>query len=725
MKLNQWILTVTVILLTSGCSRQHLISDPEYRNVVQNVYERRVRLASGRKEALFDVMKKDLSTDQKEAMEFLFAFMPLNDLADYNGDFFLANADAALSARKEMPWGKYMPDDIFLHYVLPYRVNNENLDSFRILYHKEIAERIKGLSLKDAALEINHWCHEKVAYQPSDIRTSAPMSTMLSTRGRCGEESTFTVSALRAACIPARQVYCPRWAHTDDNHAWVEVWVDGKWYYMGACEPEPVLDNGWFTEPARRAMLVHTKSFGAPFGKENIIFSTPYYSEINNLSKYAITKRLFVKVTDSLNVPVKNAAVEYQLYNYCEFYPLITVPTDSKGICSLETGLGDLMVWARKGDHFNFRKISVAESDTVVIRLDAGAKGSYSQDLDLNVPAAPVPLPGLSDDVIRMNAQRLDTENILRSNYIKSWITPAGERSFAIEMNTDTSVTMDILSKSMGNYKEIMSFLRQTPEQERETALSLLGTISEKDLRDTKESVLTDHLKNVQNPLNLDKKSDLFVKYILNPRVANEILSGWRSYLKNNLPSDIISGAVNDPSVVKNFIDKTISVSDSENYYLTPVTPKGVNELKISDKLSRAVYFVAICRSLGIPSRLEQSENIPQYYLNSKWHDVRFADEKPLTDQRAYIKLISADASIVPEYYLNFTLARFEDGRYNTLEYDYNTPITGFKEELEVIPGHYMLMTGNRLNDSKILANISFFDVAAGQHLKLQVKIRK
>jgi len=93
------------------------------------------------------------------------------------------------------------------------------------------------------------------------------MSTILSARGRCGEESTFTVAALRSrhTCPPGLH---SRWAHSDDNHAWVEVWINGEWFYMGACEPEPVLDRGWFTEPARRAMLIHTKSFGAFSGKE-------------------------------------------------------------------------------------------------------------------------------------------------------------------------------------------------------------------------------------------------------------------------------------------------------------------------------------------------------------------------------------------------------------------------------------------------------------------------
>lgn len=70
------------------------------------------------------------------------------------------------------------------------------------------------------------------------------------------------VSVLRACYIPARQVYTPRWAHTDDNHAWVEAWVDDKWCFLGACEPEPVLNLGWFNEASSRAMLVHAKAFG-------------------------------------------------------------------------------------------------------------------------------------------------------------------------------------------------------------------------------------------------------------------------------------------------------------------------------------------------------------------------------------------------------------------------------------------------------------------------------
>ena len=64
---------------------------------------------------------------------------------------------------------------IFRHFVLPVRVNNENLDNAREVFRQELMPRVEKLSMYDAVLEVNHWCHEKVIYTP-DIRTSAPMA---------------------------------------------------------------------------------------------------------------------------------------------------------------------------------------------------------------------------------------------------------------------------------------------------------------------------------------------------------------------------------------------------------------------------------------------------------------------------------------------------------------------------------------------------------------------
>jgi transglutaminase-like putative cysteine protease len=720
-------LIILSLLVACGCSGEHLINDSKYREATENAFIEKKNLAANRKEQLFAVFDNNLSLKQSEALKFLFAYMPLCDLADYNGKFFLDNVNYSLRTIDETPWGKIIPEDIFLHYVLPPRINNENLDSFRIVFYSEIAERIRGKNISDAALEINHWCHEKVSYQPSDSRTSAPLSTILSARGRCGEESTFTVAALRTAGIPARQVYTPRWAHSDDNHAWVEIWDNDKWFYMGACEPEPVLDRGWFTEPARRAMLVNTKSFGAAYGNENSINIHSNFTEVNNLSKYAVTKKISVKVVDNAGKPVKGALVEFQLYNYAEFYPLTTIPSDVNGISQFETGLGDLLIWGRKDDFFDFRKISVSETDTIILSLTRNKPELLTAELDLGVPISRSPLPSITGELIELNASRIIEENLIRQKYIDSWMKPVDAVALATKLGTDTARFRKAIARSMGNYAQISLFVASAPDSLRYLALSLLEILPDKDLRDTKAYILNDHL--INSKLIMDRSNPetekLFTEYVLNPRIANEIIVDWRGYFTRNLPVQIKEKAVADPSLLIKYLNDNLTIADEENYSLTPLTPRGVDELKVSDKASRAICFVSICRSLGIPSRLEPGSKTPQYYLNSSWTDAWFKDQQEPSGKKGFVRFISTDTKPVPEYSTHFTIAKLQDGRFNTLEYDNNIKAGEQKDDIPLAPGYYMLVTGNRISDSRILSQLSFFELLDGEHKTIEIKLRQ
>ena len=156
--------------------------------------------------AFFSACTSGDEAEVQDALDFLYAGMPLPDSVDYPREFWEANARVAVKARHEMPWGEKVPGREWRHFVLPLRVNNEDLDSFRIAYYDELKARVEGKTMYAAVLEVNHWCHEHVSYQPSDSRTSSPMNTLRSAIGRCGEESTFTVTALRTIGIPARQV---------------------------------------------------------------------------------------------------------------------------------------------------------------------------------------------------------------------------------------------------------------------------------------------------------------------------------------------------------------------------------------------------------------------------------------------------------------------------------------------------------------------------------------
>ena len=105
----------------------------------------------------YQVFNRRLNDDERQCLEFLYAYMPLADITDYDGDFWMQNVSASLQAKREMPWGKSIPQREWLHFVLPVRANNENLDESRTVFFNELKNRVKDMSMEQAALEVNHW----------------------------------------------------------------------------------------------------------------------------------------------------------------------------------------------------------------------------------------------------------------------------------------------------------------------------------------------------------------------------------------------------------------------------------------------------------------------------------------------------------------------------------------------------------------------------------------
>ena len=705
-----------------SCSSGHLIDDKPLRKAVTDDYRARSEIHGSARSDLFAIVDTISDGALREAVTFLLAYMPLSDMAVYEPGYLADNAAAALKAMDEMPWGKTIPAEIFLSFVLPPRVNNENPDDFRTLCYKELKDRVRGLDGMEAALEVNRWCHEKVAYQGADSRTSAPLATMLSARGRCGEESTFTVSALRTVAIPARQVYTPRWAHTDDNHAWVEFWVDGSWHYLGACEPEPVPDRGWFTEPARRAMLVHTKAFGKYRGYETIIRHEPLFTEINTLDRYAETKELKVRVTDGTGVTVPGATVGYMLYNYAEFYPLTRLKCDSLGETSLKTGYGTLLIWADNGEQFGFALVPPSDTLAEVSLAPGPPEGLVTADLQ--APVVPVPFPGPEATLLQMNNMLLKRGDSIRHAYISTWMTDVSAEDIARLAGLPAESVGRILKSSMGNHKAIAGFIREAGDKAG-LALRLLNNVSEKDLRDTPAEVLADHLDNAPVP-EPGMDTSLYDRYVLSPRISNELLSPFRSMFAE-LPAALRESFRTDPSAAAAWIDTAITITETWNHYATPLIPAGVLRLRMADSHSRDIFFIALCRSSGIPARLEPGTGRPQFYDAGEWHDVWFTGDTKPSGTPGYITFKDGrpgGKGLEPEYHVHFTLARVENGRFITLDYGYGEKISNLPQRIPLDPGIYMLTTGNRDEAGNVLASVSFLELKPGEELPVSVILR-
>ena len=725
-------LTYAATLLLS-CGNRHFISDAVYRNHVRHTLNE--RLAQGNL-ASFYTPEAGIDSQEREALEFLYAFMPLADLTDYPTSFYLDNVRKTFQARKEMPWGDSVPELLFRHFVLPLRTNNENLDAARMVFYEELKPRVEHLPMKEAILEVNHWCHEKMTYQPSDGRTSAPLASVKTSLGRCGEESTLTVAALRAVGIPARQVYTPRWAHTESNHAWVEAWADGQWWFLGACEPEPILNLGWFNAPASRALLTHTKVFGNYVGPEEVVLRSPNYTEINLIGNYASTGRIDFTVTDAAGTPVPGARVDFCIYNSSQFYPAVSKYTDDKGHTFLTAGLGDMLVWAAKDGVYGFRKVTFGADEAIAITLDSPVGTPIASELMHIVPppeavSIPAPTPAQRAE----NDRRVAQEDSIRQAYEATFFNRESAAAYAAAHGFPEQASR-FLEGAAGNHATIAAFLEESPDKER--ACRLLASLSQKDLHDVSANILQD---------SYDARES-----ILSPRMESEFLSPYKGWFLANIPVEqqkAFSGE-GDPGqgarAILAWINENVTVDDNPLLWDIPASPVGTWLGRVATPRSRDLLAIALGRTFGIEMQRDNLTGMMQYNADKpdteggagpgrfgpgggpgrgpwrargNWKPLDMAaagDAAPVATGKVTFSYTPVGDIAQPRYGQHYSVSKVENG---ALRMVFAGP--GRPNDLPV--GDYLLCSGNRLSDGSTPVTVTLFHVDAGASLEVPLTI--
>ena len=660
----------------------------------------------------------DVNEQEMQALRFLYAYMPLADVTDYSLQFHLDNVRATFEARDQMPWGKKVPELLFNHFVLPLRVNNEALDMSRPVFFKELKERVQGMSMEEAILEVNHWCHEHVTYQPSDARTLSPLACMKTAIGRCGEESTFTVAALRSIGIPARQVYTPRWAHTDDNHAWVEAWADGQWHFMGACEPEAVLDLGWFNAPASRALLMHTRAFGDYKGPEEVMLRTRNFTEINLISNYAATAAAQVQVFDKGGKPVNGARVEFRIYNYGEFYPAATKYTDSQGKTSLTAGKGDMLVWASKDGWYGYRKVSFGKDGSVDIMLTRNnslKSGPTYETFDIVPPVEKANMPKVTPEKAAANKARFSREDSIRKAYESTFIT----RDRAQQLYPFAT---DYLVKARGNWSVILEFLDKHKDN-LDRAIGVLNGLNDKDMRDVPMAILDDAFNARSSQLS--------------QRVEYEMItSPFKQELQDAFDAATVARFQADPSLLVAWVRDHIDIRPEENALHIAQTPMGVWRSRVADNRGRDIFFVDLARSLDIESRMDPVTGKVQYRSGDDWQDVNFEAVEQQNALTGTLKLRYTPTPALddPKYYHHFSLSRIlDDGTTQLLNYDEGDSgleegsswSNTFQNGTTLDAGTYMLTSGTRAASGKVLVAKRIFTVKPGESTIINLTMRQ
>ena len=502
-------------------------------------------------------------------------------------------------------------------------------------------------------------------------------------------------------------------------------------------------------------MLMHTKAFGDYNGPEEVMLRTSNYTEINLIDNYGSSARIDFSIEDEAGNPVDGARVDFKIYNYAEFCTVVTKYTVADGKTFLSAGKGDMMIWASKGGKYGFAKASFGKDKNIVIRLnhevgaDAMQKEVFFRDsFDIVPPPERANIPEVSPEARAKNLERFAYEDSIRHAYLATFynkesalatlkanglieeqnitrngvtfLAAKGEKLTPSDANGKISAKaqkmIDFLVASSGNHKVILSFLVQH-QNRLDRAINLLSTLSAKDLRDMQMIILED---------NFNAKSDE-----LSPRVENEmIITPFKQFFEKEFAKKQVAFK-NDPSLLVEWVKKNIRINPDKKALQIAQTPIGVYRSRLTDDRSRKVFFVDVARSLGIEAQVDAVTKKTQYknHKGGEWIDVDFENATQEASAKGKFVMGYADNGAVddPKYYSHFTIHRINaDGSTSLLEYPEEgcTWSNTFKNGIDLDEGDYALVSGTRLANGGVLAEMQMFHVKQGATTQVEMHLR-
>lgn len=195
----------------------------------------------------------------REAAEFLIAGMPASDRGKLTEEFLMGNLEGALKTRSEFPWGKGIPDEVFLNDVLPYASLDETREDWRSFFYPKCKELVKeAKTTTEASQAINKGIFNliKVHYNTGrKAPNQSPSESIKLGMATCTGLSIILVDACRSVGVPARIAGTALWSNKRGNHTWVEIYDGGEWFFTGADEYDAKgLNRGWFVNDASKAV---------------------------------------------------------------------------------------------------------------------------------------------------------------------------------------------------------------------------------------------------------------------------------------------------------------------------------------------------------------------------------------------------------------------------------------------------------------------------------------
>jgi hypothetical protein len=624
--------------------------------------------------------------------------VPATDLFD--------DLSAALEAWQTFSWARELSQADFCRYVIPVRVDDEPLQRYRRWLMQELAAVVAGCrTAEEAALEVNLWQGERVTFQPTDWRDQAPLTTLSCGFGRCGEETILLVAALRTVGVAARMVYVPYWAHTNNNHAWVEVKVGQKWKYLGACEPEAALNRAWFDEPVLRAPILLSRVNHVDPSEPHAVRGRRSW-QLNTTENYMTPCRLTVTFPSGWSGDDK---LYFAVFNYGGIRPIVRL--DSMEVTpTLDVGVGDFMLLGLFKGQLFLHKVTTKSGEQVTVAVDPTV--GLPDELALCYPK---PTKEQSREASeswrhRLKMARCQLESMQKDKQqVPEWIV-----DMVAPSDSGLARRFAHVRKAPGNAEHLWQSYRDKSPRERELFLDVLGCLSEKDLREIDAETMADYYEGAVHALSrFDSREDSVRKYVVSPRIGWEPTRPWR------LPLESATGSVPTGTLIERArtVNEIVAARIGPMEGFRPVDPYTAWQAgSVSERLAPALAC-GMLRIAGVPAFVTPGKRwvtfydgetwLPLYPAESERLGIAQEDEKGAAwfDKPATVRLTFPSGVGKVDYEEVFDLVRLVDGwPDDRAEAILDYSVGDSDAVVHVVPGDYLLTWGlrNRRGDVRI-----------------------
>ena len=284
---------------------------------------------------------------------------------------------------------------------------------------------------------------------------------------------------------------------------------------------------------------------------------------------------------------------------------------------------------------------------------------------------------------------------------------------------------------------ELTAFLAR--EDEKELRQEIVDVLSEKDHTDCVCSVLEEHLeygkryakefktksgakecgeKEMDGTPGAENGYNLYINYVLNPRVEDELLRPYRKGILSFFTEEQKADFRANPAEIWNYIQAHITAYPDNERETVMETPYECLVSGIGTERSQKVLFVAIARTLGIPARLNPDNKVMEYWVKDLFVPVLKQQEG------GAVLILKKEEDAVWNYYQNWTMGRLVGNEYVSLNLT-GRSWDGDNLKLALIPGTYRIITTNRLPNGNQFAWEKTFTIKEGGQREETLRLRE